>query len=161
MVAIFVLHMVLQSWSLCHVGVTVTVVACCVGHGVMVTIFALHVVSRLRLLRHMGVAVAVIVLRVLSRLWSLCHVGIAVTFVVLCGVAVVVAVVMPHGAIAVVIVTGPQKRKLVEKREKKTYKQADTMPSQSVVGPGRPSRERATTRCVPSLVLWPQPISQN
>ena len=37
----------------------------------------------------------------------------------------------------------------------------DAMPSRSVVGPGRPSRERATTRCVPSLALWPQLISRN
>jgi len=36
----------------------------------------------------------------------------------------------------------------------------DAMPSRSVVGPGRPSRERAATRCVPSLtslaLWWPQ-----
>src|SRR6266851_5183221 len=40
----------------------------------------------------------------------------------------------------------------------------DAMPSRSVVGPGRPSRERATTRRVPSLALWPPQfatISQN
>jgi hypothetical protein len=60
-------------------------------------------------------------------------------------------------------VTRPQKRKLVEERKKKTYKQAVSqhkehsnagmsMSSQSVVGPGRPSRERATC-CVPSLTL--------
>jgi hypothetical protein len=40
--------------------------------------------------------------------------GSTVTFVAPC-VAVMVAVIMPHGAVAMVIVTGPQKRKLVEK----------------------------------------------
>ncbi len=32
----------------------------------------------------------------------------------------------------------------------------NAMPSRLVVGPGRPSRERVTTCCVPSLTLWPQ-----
>jgi hypothetical protein len=53
--------------------------------------------------------------------------GVAVTVVAPCRVAVVVAVVVPRGAAAAVIATGPQRRKLVEKREKKTYKQADAV----------------------------------
>jgi len=53
--------------------------------------------------------------------------GVAVTVVTPCHVVVVVDVVMPRGATAAVIVTGPQRRKLVEKREKKTYKQADAV----------------------------------
>jgi len=53
--------------------------------------------------------------------------GVAVTVVTPCHVVVVVDVVMPHGATAAVIVTGPQRRKLVEKREKKTYKQANVV----------------------------------
>jgi hypothetical protein len=72
------------------------------------------------------VAVAFVAPRVLSRSRSLRRVGVAVTFVTPC-VTVVVAVVVPRGAAAAVIVTGPQKRKLVEKRENKTYKQADAV----------------------------------
>jgi hypothetical protein len=53
--------------------------------------------------------------------------GIVVIVVMPYGVVVMLAIVMPHGAIAVVIVTGLQKRKLVEKREKKMYKQANAL----------------------------------
>ena len=76
------------------------------------------------------------------------------------------------------VVTGPQKRKLVEIRKKKTYKQVVSRckehdntahmgagtrqgegmsaSSQLVVGPGRPLRERAT-HCVPPSHCGCQP----
>jgi hypothetical protein len=53
--------------------------------------------------------------------------GVVVTVVAPCRVVVMVAVIVLCGATAAVIATGPQRRKLVEKREKKTYKQADTV----------------------------------
>jgi hypothetical protein len=83
-------------------------------------------VLQLQLLHGMGVMVMVVAPYVLSWIWTLCHMGIMVMFITPY-VAVVVAVIVPRGAAAAVIVTRPQKRKLVEKREKKMYKQANAV----------------------------------
>src|SRR6266851_3897707 len=114
---------------------------CCATCGVRGGVVVPHVGHRRRLCTMCGFAVTVIAPCVVSGLRALCRVGIAVAVFVPCGCH-------SHGCHTVWccgrggchhatwchscghchhIVTEPQKRKLVEKRKKKTYKQADTV----------------------------------
>jgi hypothetical protein len=171
-------------------GVVVAVIAQCVsrlqllrGMGVVVVVVAQHVLSRSQSLHDVGVVVVAWCRRrghcVAWASRSLHHVGVVV--VAPCGC---------HGHICHAVCCGyggcrravwcrscshcywTTKEEVSRKKRKEDVQagrhvacshegHSNAMPSRSVVGPGRSSRERATTRCVPSLALWPEPISRN